>query len=344
MAAALSAALLPAKAEEPLRVEFVTVTKTAVPRTQVFSGEVVPRDEIRAAFRTSGRVTEVTVEEGDTVEAGDVLARIEDTQQQQSVKSAEASLSAANATLSQAKADESRQAQLLDRGFTTRAARDEARETLQSAEGSVAQAEAELSRARTALDDTVLRAPVAATVTDRAAEPGQVIGAAEAAITLAPRGEMDALFDVPDSLFQDPPDEYSISLALLDQPSVTMEGEVREISPLIDPSNGAVAVHIALKDPPEAVQIGAPVRGTLTTGGRPAVRLPWNALTATSDGTAVWLVGADGTVELRNIEVGRFESGVFTVEEGLEEGDVVVAAGSSRLYPGRPVAPVEAAQ
>lgn len=331
-----------AHAAEPLAVEFVTVERTQTSATFDTTGEVVARDPITAAFSQGGRVTEVLYDVGDHVSRGTVLARIDDTQQAESLNAARASLDAANASLTQAKADEARQERLLQRGFATRAARDDARQALRAAESAVVQAEAEVVRARSDLDDTVLTAPVDATITDRQAEPGLVISPAQAAFTLAPQGRRDALFNVPDALYAEKPTEVDIDMHLLDEPTVTLKGRVREISPLVSEETGAVAVTVTILDPPATMQIGEPIRGQIKLPARSAIRLPWTALTSNADGPAVWIVRDTGRVGLRSIEVDRYATRSFTVSAGLEVGETVVGEGASLLYPDRPVAPVTA--
>ncbi len=340
-AALLALPLAPALAETPLAVEFITVQSTDQSTRYEATGEVAPRETISAAFREGGRVVEVNFDEGDRVGAGTVLARIDDTQQRESLNAAKASLAAQEATLSEATADETRQARLLERGFTTRATRDDARQTLLAAQSAVEQARAEVSQAQTDLDDTVLKAPVDAIITQRTAEVGQVISAAEAAYSLAPQGQLDAVFNVPDSLFIDPKEAFDVDLQLIDRPNVVMTGSVREVSPLVNEETGAVEVKVAIETPSPAVQIGAPIRGTITLPPRPVMQLPWTALTATSHGLAVWVVTGEQRVALRDIEVDHYGSGSFTVISGLDVGETVVGRGASLLYPDRPVVAAE---
>lgn len=331
-----------AHAEEPLRVEFVTVERTQTSATFDTTGEVIARDPITAAFSEGGRVTDVLYDVGDHVAKGTVLARIDNTQQSESLNAARASLDAANATLTQAKADEARQDRLLERGFATRAARDDALQALRAAESAVVRAEAEVERAQSDLDDTVLEAPLDATITDRQAEPGLVISPAQAAFTLAPQGRRDALFNVPDALYAEKPAELDIDMHLLETPDHKLKGRVREISPLVSEETGAVAVTVTILDPPSTMQIGEPIRGQIKLPSSSVISLPWTALTATQDGPAVWVVGDGGTVALRNIEVDRFATLRFTISSGLEVGETVVGEGAAFLYPNRPVIDVRA--
>src|SRR5690606_20162344 len=127
-------------------------------------------------------------------------ARMDSVQQEQALRAAEAGLQTAAADHRQAAENLDRQETLLERGATTRIARDGAEDSLRIAEGALAEAQATLDRARKALDDTVLTAREDATVTRRLAEPGQIVGAAQPVLELALDAGIDAVFDVPEVL------------------------------------------------------------------------------------------------------------------------------------------------
>ncbi|MEC7259514.1 MAG: efflux RND transporter periplasmic adaptor subunit [Pseudomonadota bacterium] len=348
-AAALLLALAtaaPANAETPLAVGLVRATTAPDVQTQSLTGEITARDTLNAAFPTGGRIAEVLVEEGDRVQAGAPLARMESVQQEQALRAAEAGLSTAEADYRQAIEDLARQDQLLARGATTRISRDSAEDSRTIAEGTLDQARAELDRARKALDDTVLLAPEAATVIDRAIEPGQVVGAAQPVIELALGDAFDAVFDVPEALLTiEDTHPGAITLSLIDRPATTFTGTPREISPLIDAQNGTVQVKVSVSDPPPGVSYGDAVRGTVTFEGAPRITLPYTALTATAEGPAVWSVDPE-TMQVATtlVRIARFETGRIVLAEGLEEGALVVTNGAHLLYPGRIVRDAEANQ
>tara|TARA_R110002096_G_scaffold22830_7_gene73141 strand:- start:4516 stop:5559 length:1044 start_codon:yes stop_codon:yes gene_type:complete len=325
----------PALAEDPLWVEVATVHAMQDSRTLVIVGEMVARNTFSPSFPAGGRIAEVAVQEGDVVGVGAVLARMDAVQQTQALRVAEAGLTRAQADYSQAVRDLERQVALLERGATTRIARDSAEDAQNIALGALTQAEAEMSRAQRDLNDTVLRASSAATVIKRNVEPGQVVGAAQQVLELALGTEMDAVFEVPEALLTQRSDP-NIGLNLLHQPSETFFGTVREVSPLIDQRTGTVRVTVSVTDLPQGATYGDAVRGTTQTAPTQSVALPYTAMMAYQKGAAVWVVDpASSTVSLKPITLDRFETGDIILKSGVNEGDIVVTKGAQLLYPGR---------
>lgn len=334
-----------ARAAEPLVVHIVTATTTTDRQQFELSGEIAARDALSASFPTGGRLASVSVEQGDKVSAGAELARMESVQQEQALRAAEAGLSTAQADFRQAQEDFQRQEALLERGATTRISRDTAEDALNIAEGSLAQAQAELDRARTALEDTVLLAPADATITNRLAEPGEVVGAAQPVLELALGDGLDALFDVPEVLLTKEVEDPTVTLWPIDTPDRRFTGQVREISPLVDASIGTVAVTVTVLDPPPGLTYGDAVRGAVSHEEPPHIALPYAALSATAEGPAVWVVDpATMAVTLTPVTVDRYETGRIILANGLAEGTLVVAEGAQLLYPGRVVQAMEAGQ
>lgn len=334
----------PALADQPLFVEVVKVHPSRDARTIVAMGEIRARDTFAPSFATGGRIAEVLVEEGDTVEVGAVLARMDAVQQTQALRVAEAGLAKAQANYSQAERDMERQAALLERGATTRIARDTAEDAFSIASGALTQAAAELSTAQKDLGDTVLRSSAVATVIRRMAEPGQVVGAAQQVLELAIGSELDAVFQLPEAILIRA-DFSTIALTLLDRPEETFAGELREVSPLIDARTGTIAVTISVSGAPQGTTYGDAVRGATQMAAAENIVLPAGALAAYQKGAAVWVVDpATNTVSIRPITLDRFETGTLVVKTGVSDGDLVVSKGTQLLYPGRVVSYAKAAR
>ncbi len=327
----------------PLVVQIVTATRTTDTRRMSLTGEIEARDTLAASFPTSGRIAEMMVQRGDHVAANAPLARIDSVQQEQALISAKAALANAQATYTKAKDDADRQDGLLEQGATTRSARDTASDTLRAAQASVAQTEADLDRAKKALADTVLLAPADATVTDRTADVGQVVGAAQPVLDLALGDRYDAIFHVPEVLLTIIPAKAPvISLSPLDHPDITFKGILREISPLVDATTGTVKVTLSVVDKPASVSFGDAVVGSVVRSETSQISLPWSAMSATAKGPAVWIVDpATHRVALRQVHVLRYETGRIVLADGVQEGELVVAAGSNLLFPGRVVTAAE---
>jgi len=302
------------------------------------TGEVQARFSADLSFRVTGRVLERLVDVGAHVNAGDVLARFDPTEQQADLDAATAAVAAAESQLRVAQANFDRQKALLANRFTTQVAFDQAQEALRSAESSLEAAKAQLGTAKDALGYAELRAGAAGVITKRSLEVGQVVQAAQPVFTLAQDGERDAVFDVYESIFFGDFNSDQISLALVSDPSVAATGYVREVSPAIDPKSSTVRVKVAIQNPPAAMTLGNAVAGTAKAKPAAEITVPWTALMSSGSRPAVWIVDpATKTAALKTIEIGSYEAGAVVVKAGLEPGERVVVDGGKLLSSGERV-------
>jgi RND family efflux transporter MFP subunit len=302
------------------------------------TGAVQARFQADLSFRVSGRVVERLVEVGAHVQAGDVLARIDPTEQKADVDAAAAAAAASEAQLRVARTNFERQKALIANGFTTRTAFDQTQEDLRTAEASLETAQAQLGTAKDALGYTELRADAAGVITARNLEVGQVVQAAQQVLTLAHDGDRDAVFDVAESIFFRELDGDRISLKLISSPNVTASGHVREVSPTLDPKSSSVRVKVAIENPPAAMTLGSAVAGTAKSNATAQIAVPWTALTAKGLEPAVWLVDQPSkTVSLQPVAIAGYEAESVLIKSGLAPGDRVVIDGGKLLSSGQPV-------
>jgi RND family efflux transporter MFP subunit len=295
------------------------------------------QDEVNLAFRIDGKLTERPVNVGDRLAAGQLVGRLDAQNEQNALRSAQADLAAAQASLTQAKGTEGRQRELLDKGYTTRARYEEVQQQLQGAQSQVESAQARLRTAEDRLSYTELYADAPGAVTQKGAEPGEVVRAGQMIVQLARQGGRDAVFDVPAQVIRlGRPANVDVWLA--EDPAVRAEGRVREVSPQADPTTRTHTVKVGIIDPPNAMTLGSSVVGQVTLNSGPVIQIPSSALTQADGKPAVWVVDkANQTVALRPIEVGRYDTNSVVVAQGLQEGDVVVTAGAQALRPGQKV-------
>lgn len=321
-----------------LRVEMVAAREQPVQIDLQLSGSLTATDSVQMSFRQPGRVTRVLVDEGDRVTKGQELARLDSVQQDQALHVAQAGLDAARAGLAQARLASERANALLARGVGTRAARDDALRALSEAQGSVERAESTLDQARRAVEDTVMRAPQDAVVTARDMAPGLVVGAAQAVLTLATLDGLEAVFNAPDHPALDSAMGTVVRLDTLDIDRPEMRGTVSEISPLVDPASGTVAMRVRIDDvAADTALLGAAVRGHVDIAVDRGIAVPWTALMRDGDRPAVWRVDDDSRVSLVPVTIAQFVDGLVYLSDGIAAGDMVVGAGSQLLYPGRQV-------
>ena len=296
------------------------------------TGEVQARFSADLSFRFGGRVLERFVDVGAHVYAGDLLARLDPTEQQADLDAATAAVAAAESQLRVAQANFDRQKALLADRFTTQVAFDQAQEALRGAESPLESAKAQLGTAKDVLGYAELRAGAAGMITKRSLELGQVVQAAQPVFTLAQDGDRDAVFDVYESIFLGDFNPNQILLALVSDQSVTASGYVREVSPAVDPKSSTVRVKVAIQNPPAAMTLGSAVAGTAQAKPIAEITVPWTALMSLGSRPAVWIVDpATKTASLKTVEIGSYEAGAVVVKGGLELGDRVVVDGGKLL-------------
>lgn len=298
-------------------------------------GEVKPRYESDIAFRIGGKLISRAVDVGMSVKKGDVLARLDSTDNGNRLKSAESDIVAAEAVLTDAKGTEGRLRQLLASGTTTQSNYDAALKNLRSAEAKLDAVGAALNLAKDQLSYSDLHADFDGIVTGAGAEAGQVVNAGQMIVRLAQPGEKDAVFSIAESAFRNRKDDNQqpeVSVSLLSNPNISADGVVREISPVADPVTRTYQVKVTLNAPPPEMRFGASVVGRLKTSTAPVVTLPGSALFDKAGAPAVWVFSpAAGSVALKAVTVARYEADRVIVSDGLAKGDIVVTAGVNRL-------------
>ena len=319
-------------------VRTVTVAKRDVGEIVSYTGHIEAEIETRLSFRIGGRMIERSVNVGDRVQAGQVVAKLDAQNELNALRSAEAAVRAAQAQFTEAQNNYERQKFLLARDVASRVQYERAEQSRDTANAQLDSAQAQLNVARDQVGDTELRADAGGVVIATAAEAGEVVQAGQLIVRVAPKGGRDAVFDVPGQVLRSSPREPVIGVSLTDDPSVTTTGRVREVAPQADPVTRTFKVRVGLTDPPEAMRLGATVTGHMQINSSPTIEIPTSALTEFSRAPAVWVVDPSAlTVSLRNIEVQRQNPASVAVSGGLKTGEIVVTAGTQALHPGQKV-------
>jgi RND family efflux transporter MFP subunit len=308
--------------------------------TSVVVGEIRPRDEIDVSFRVAGKMVERLVDVGDQVAAGDVLARIDDSESINQLQSALAEAEAARASLVEAQIVEHRQRTLLEKDVVSPAGYDSAKRSLASAKATAESAEVAVQMAQDQVAYTTLISESGGLVTAVGAEDGQVVNAGEMIARIAPVSIPDAVFnasetDVRTGVFAE---GSTVHVALLSDPSVSVEGVVREISPIADAATRTFQIKVGLAEALPAMLFGAAVTGSAVRAGATGIELPGAAIFDKSGQPAVWVYSEpSGSVTLTEVDIASFDQGKALVEGGIAAGDYIVTAGVNQLREGQQV-------
>jgi len=328
----------PPAAPEIRPVRVATVERSTGGEIISLTGTVQAETEVNLAFRIDGRMIERLVNVGDEVRAGQVVARLNRDNEENSLRAARASLTAARGQLNEAANNYWRQSELLRDGWTTRVRYDQAAQARQTAQAAVDAAAAQVGIAETRLSYTELVSDVLGRVTQRGAEPGEVVQPGRMIVQIARDEGRDAVFDVPASLKDQAPANPLIEVLLATDATVRAAGRVREVAPRADAVTGTFRVRVGLADPPPGMRLGATVTGRLRLGASDGFVIPATALTRADRQPAVWVVDPQTeTVALRAVELIRHDPAHAVVGQGLEAGEVVVTAGVQALRPGQQV-------
>jgi RND family efflux transporter MFP subunit len=327
-----------AEAPELRPVRTVIVEESTAGETVTLAGTVESQVQVELAFRIGGRLLERSVGVGDTVEPGQVIARLDPADEENALRGAQAGLTAAAAQLSEARANYDRQRQLFERDVISQAGLQRAEQTFTSAQGAYDAAAAQVGIAERRLADTVLTADAPGVVTAVGAEAGEVVTAGRRIVQLARDEGKDAVFDVPTAIAATAPPDPEVIVTLSLNPGVTATGRIREVAPRADASTGTIRVRVGLIDPPAEMRLGSTVNGRVHFGSSGGIEVPASALTASDGAPAVWVVDpATNTVALRPVEVTRFAPATVGIAGGIEIGERVVTAGVQALRPGQEV-------
>jgi RND family efflux transporter MFP subunit len=295
-------------------------------------GELKPRYESDLSFRVAGKLLARLVDVGAVVKQGDTLATLDTQDYQNRLRSAEADVSSAEAALVEAQGSEDRLGRLLKNGFTPKANYDTALRNLRAAEARLAAAKANLDLTRDQLNYTELKAEFDGVITAVGAEAGQNVTPGQLVARLARPGDKDAVFSIAETAIGDRAEHAAVLVWPLSNTDLLVEGMVREISPVADPTTRTYTVKVTLKDPPPQVRFGMSIGGRWKGSAVPVVALPLSALFEKNGTPAVWVFDqGSGSVALRPVTVARYESDTVIIAEGIATGDIVVTAGVNML-------------
>jgi HlyD family secretion protein len=320
-------------------VTVVVPGRQQVSRTITATGSLAARrDQPVGVPGEGGQVVRVLVEPGQWVGAGQVLAVIDRSVQAQEAAQLSAQIGVAQADLRLAQSNLDRAQRLLPRGFVSRADIDRLTATRDAAAARVRVAQAQLGGTRARIQRLDVRAPTAGLVLDRNVEAGQVVGGGSGALfRIAAGGLMELVARLP----QDELSRLSVGIPAVVTPAGserTYQGQVWQISPIIDPATRQGEARIAIPFD-RSLRPGGFAQAELVTDSSIAPLLPESAVQSDQRGNYVYVIDQNNTVVRRDIRIGELTDQGVTVVEGLNGNERVVQSAGGFLNPGQRVRP-----
>lgn len=324
----------------------------------VAAGRIVSTSRARIGSEITGVVAKRYVREGDRVEAGDILIRLEAEELSAKLEETRATmkqlselrrplalarLTQAEARLAQARREVERRQKLLAAHATPREEKEKADQILVTALAETKQArlevaaleagqseealvQARIDAAQAGLSKTVLRAAYSGTILTRNVEVGDLVQPGNVLLEIARDDDMEVLVPV---------DERNLGVLHTGQPAIFIadaypylkfQAVVQRIAPTVDPQRGTVDVYLRIKEMPDYVRDDLTVTATIETGYRDrALTVPNDALFRQEGQSAsVWRLQT-GVVHETRVTLGLQGTTMAEVQTGLEAGDVVAA-------------------
>jgi len=306
--------------ESAVPVNVVNVSVGSISTYLTATANLVPEDEVKVLAEAEGRVTQLLVEEGDSVRAGQLLATLLHDEAQIAYDKAEVKTSNAEMVYERA----------------VRMSKDAliAQEELDRSTMDHRVAQQELAEAKWSLDRAEIRAPFDGRITLRNVTLGQHIRPGDELFTVTNFQQLISRIYLPerDVLALDEGREVQVTLKADEK--VRFRGRIRQISPVVDTATGTVKVTVEAIDPPSTVRPGGfVIIDIVRETHEDAIVLPREAVVRELQSAHVFVV-KDDTAEKRAVELGLEEDTTLEIVSGLSEGERIVIAGQGGLKHG----------
>lgn len=286
-----------------------------------------------------GRVTQVLVQPGQWVEAGQVLATVDRSVQSQTAASLAAQVAVAQADAKIAQSNLDRAESLVSKGFISRADLETKSATRDAANARVRVAQATLAQQRASNGRLDIRAPAAGLVLMRAVEPGQIVSSGSGMLFRIAKGgqlELRALLSEADIATLKVGDSADVTPVGSDK---HFAGHIWQVSPVIDPQSRQGIAKIALSYDP-ALRPGGFAAASIRSGTSDSPQLPNSAIQSDEKGNFVYVVGPDDKVARRAVTIGEVSDSGVSIASGLTGNERVVLSAGAFLNAGQKVKPI----
>jgi HlyD family secretion protein len=284
----------------------------------------------------TGRIVSVAVEAGDHVQKGQLLARLDDSVLVPQVNRLAASLEQAKAQSDLSAAEYRRALGVEKAGALSAEDIEKRRATAVTDAANVKVVAAQLAESQARLARTRIVAPIAGTVLTRRAEVGMIANpGGDALFRVASGGEVEMRGQLAEQDLAQVKvgDAATVHLTGLPQ---AFEGKVRLLGAIIDPATRLGEIRITLKPDP-ALRPGAFARGEVRIGNAQRPVVPRTAVLTDTNGSYVYIVGADNKATRRAVSVAETSEQGVVIEAGLTGSEQVVTTAAGFLRPGEQV-------
>ncbi len=329
-------------------VDVMEIEKTPHYNTYKFSGFTSAEDTVEIRARVSGYILEKNFKEGDRVHKGQTLFSIEPDTYEANLKAAQGAVISAKANLDKTGRDLIRSEDLLEQGNTSQSMYDTAKSNYDNARAALMQAQANIQLAELNMKYTRVEAPVSGLISLSNFDKGNLVGPESGVLTTIVNSDtIDVDIGISEEFllhfgkYLTSPTERSkiqVEMVFKDGTSYPEEGYIDSFDVLLSPVTNTVNAKVKFPNPDNLVLAGQyAIIKMLEPAPTNRAEIPQTAATVTQNNYFVMVVDKDGTVASRAIKVGQEIEGKFIVNDGLENGDLLIINGLQKIKPGMKV-------
>jgi multidrug efflux system membrane fusion protein len=330
----------PAEHAPAVPVQVAAVTTIAAPLTIQANGSVEPLQTVAIQAQVGGTLDAVTFNEGDDVQAGQTLFRIDPRPFEAALRQSEATLARDDAQAQNAQRDAERYKALVEKDYVTKSQADQAVSAAAGAQATVLADRAAVDNAKLNLNYTTIRAPLSGRTGRLLVRQGNLVKPnADPLVVINQLRPILVRFTVPQHDFpalqrRNARGPVPVRVVTADSGKVAEVGTLAFLDNAVDSLTGTVTAKARFENQTNGLWPGEYVHVDVELDVQPnALAIPTSALLAGQQGDYVFVVGADKTAKVRPVSVGRPVGNLTTIDKGLAAGEQVVVDGQSRLTP-----------
>ncbi|HUS96183.1 MAG TPA: efflux RND transporter periplasmic adaptor subunit [Hyphomicrobiaceae bacterium] len=334
----------------PAPVRVTAVRERDVPIVLEGVGNVQAMSTVEIKSRIDGQLTEAAIKDGQLVEKGELLFKLDARPLKAQLLQAEANLNRDKANLEKARTDMARATNLTEKGIAPKTKLEDAQSSFAALAAAIHASEATVELARLNLEYATIRAPISGRVGSVLLAPGNMVKANDtrAILVITQTHPVNVTFALPEQYIGElrtrmaggAPLEISATIQGEDKP--TAHGKLFFINNVVDMATGTIQVMGRFENADDRLVPGQFVKARVTITTLPsAVVTPSKSVQINQKGHYVWVMKPEKIVELRFIEIGPLIGSDTVITKGLAKDEIVVTDGQLRLFPKAKVNPIE---
>ena len=315
-----------------------------------FIGRFEASRSVEVRPRVSGQVTAVHFTDGQYVRAGAPLFTIDPRPYRASLAEAQASVASASSALALSRTNLARAQRLIAEDAIAATEIDRLHAEVRANQAALAAARAQVSARNLDVEFTTVRAPISGRISDRRIDAGNLVaaGSGEAATLLTTINAVDPIyfrFQGSEAMFlkarrEGLEDGVEVDIRLADESDYRWHGTLDFTDNALDNRSGTIRARAVIRNGEGFLTPGLFGNMRMETGGTTqALLVPETAITTDQTRKLVLVVGEDGTVAAREVELGPIVDGLRVIHSGLSANDRVVISGVQMAMPGQKVRP-----